>query len=225
MNHADRSSTASVPRRLPEPAGAGPAADRPDRAGDHRVRSRRRGRCPRALPRSREVTVRLDQRPVSKNLFEELATDEEGHIDFLETQLELIRQIGACRSTPSATSAAGADRPPRPSSRGHAAAAVCSAAAVPSGQAALQAVAQAAWVSPAERCRMPGSCGRSGARISGCSRGRHRPGRGFADSRGPGAGTHGLGRRQDRCRADDHAECRAPPPGAENQPSGLVAVP
>ncbi|GJE73974.1 MULTISPECIES: bacterioferritin [Methylorubrum] len=31
---------------------------------------------------------------VSKNLFEELATDEEGHIDFLETQLDLIGQIG-----------------------------------------------------------------------------------------------------------------------------------
>jgi bacterioferritin len=31
---------------------------------------------------------------VSKNLFEDLAEDEEGHIDFLETQLELIEQIG-----------------------------------------------------------------------------------------------------------------------------------
>jgi bacterioferritin len=31
---------------------------------------------------------------VSKNLFEELMADEEGHIDFLETQLELIKQIG-----------------------------------------------------------------------------------------------------------------------------------
>lgn len=31
---------------------------------------------------------------VSKNLFEELATDEEDHIDFLETQLELIKQVG-----------------------------------------------------------------------------------------------------------------------------------
>ncbi|KMO30245.1 bacterioferritin [Methylobacterium variabile] len=31
---------------------------------------------------------------VSKQLFEDLAADEEGHIDFLETQLELIRQIG-----------------------------------------------------------------------------------------------------------------------------------
>jgi bacterioferritin len=31
---------------------------------------------------------------VSKNLFEDLMADEEGHIDFLETQLELIRQVG-----------------------------------------------------------------------------------------------------------------------------------
>ncbi len=31
---------------------------------------------------------------VSKRLFEDLAADEEGHIDFLETQLELISQIG-----------------------------------------------------------------------------------------------------------------------------------
>jgi bacterioferritin len=31
---------------------------------------------------------------VSKRLFEDLAEDEEGHIDFLETQTELIRQVG-----------------------------------------------------------------------------------------------------------------------------------
>jgi len=31
---------------------------------------------------------------VSKNLFEELAGDEEEHIDFLETQQELIKQVG-----------------------------------------------------------------------------------------------------------------------------------
>ncbi len=31
---------------------------------------------------------------VSKNLFEELAADEEGHIDFLETQKELVKQVG-----------------------------------------------------------------------------------------------------------------------------------
>lgn len=30
----------------------------------------------------------------SKNLFEELMADEEGHIDFLETQLDLINRIG-----------------------------------------------------------------------------------------------------------------------------------
>ena len=31
---------------------------------------------------------------VSKMLFEELAADEEGHIDFLETQLNLVEQLG-----------------------------------------------------------------------------------------------------------------------------------
>jgi bacterioferritin len=31
---------------------------------------------------------------VSKNLFEELLTDEEGHVDFLETQLDLLNRIG-----------------------------------------------------------------------------------------------------------------------------------
>jgi len=31
---------------------------------------------------------------VTKNLFEKLAGDEEEHIDFLETQIELIKQIG-----------------------------------------------------------------------------------------------------------------------------------
>jgi bacterioferritin len=31
---------------------------------------------------------------VSKDLFEQLAADEEKHIDFLETQLELIKQLG-----------------------------------------------------------------------------------------------------------------------------------
>ncbi|MBD3787890.1 MAG: bacterioferritin [Sphingomonadales bacterium] len=32
---------------------------------------------------------------VSKNLFEELITDEEGHVDFLETQLDLYDRLGA----------------------------------------------------------------------------------------------------------------------------------
>jgi len=31
---------------------------------------------------------------VSKNLFEELLADEEGHIDFLETQLDLVEKLG-----------------------------------------------------------------------------------------------------------------------------------
>lgn len=32
---------------------------------------------------------------VSKNLFEDLITDEEGHVDFLETQIDLYDRIGA----------------------------------------------------------------------------------------------------------------------------------
>lgn len=31
---------------------------------------------------------------VTKNIFEELLTDEEGHIDFLETQLDLLSKLG-----------------------------------------------------------------------------------------------------------------------------------
>jgi bacterioferritin len=31
---------------------------------------------------------------VSKNLFEDLMADEEGHIDFLETQLDLVKKLG-----------------------------------------------------------------------------------------------------------------------------------
>jgi len=34
---------------------------------------------------------------VSKNLFEELLTDEEGHVDFLESQLDLLNKIGEQR--------------------------------------------------------------------------------------------------------------------------------
>ena len=34
---------------------------------------------------------------VTKNIFEELLTDEEGHLDFLETQLDLLEKLGAER--------------------------------------------------------------------------------------------------------------------------------
>ena len=34
---------------------------------------------------------------VTKNLFEELLADEEGHIDFLETQIDLLSKIGEQR--------------------------------------------------------------------------------------------------------------------------------
>ncbi len=46
--------------------------------------------------RSRNVCEELGDY-VTKNMFEELISDEEGHIDFLETQLELFDKIGAER--------------------------------------------------------------------------------------------------------------------------------
>lgn len=45
---------------------------------------------------SREICDRLGDY-VSKQLFDELLKDEEGHIDFLETQLQLLETIGAAR--------------------------------------------------------------------------------------------------------------------------------
>ena len=46
-----------------------------------------------AYKASRELCESLGDY-VSKNLFEELLADEEGHIDFLETQLDLLNTIG-----------------------------------------------------------------------------------------------------------------------------------
>ena len=46
-----------------------------------------------AYKSSRELCESLGDY-VSKNLFEELLTDEEGHIDFLETQIQLLNSIG-----------------------------------------------------------------------------------------------------------------------------------
>jgi bacterioferritin len=46
-----------------------------------------------AYKRSREICNELGDY-VSMKLFEELLADEEGHIDFLETQLDLLASIG-----------------------------------------------------------------------------------------------------------------------------------
>jgi bacterioferritin len=56
-----------------------------DLAGEYDARA--------AYKASRELCEQLGDY-VSKNLFEALLTDEEGHIDFLETQLELLDKIG-----------------------------------------------------------------------------------------------------------------------------------
>jgi bacterioferritin len=56
-----------------------------DLAGEYDART--------AYKASRELCEELGDY-VSKNLFESLLTDEEGHIDFLETQLQLLATIG-----------------------------------------------------------------------------------------------------------------------------------
>lgn len=56
-----------------------------DLAGEYDART--------AYKASRELCESLGDY-VSKNLFEDLLADEEGHIDFLETQIELLNKIG-----------------------------------------------------------------------------------------------------------------------------------
>ncbi|GHC66897.1 bacterioferritin [Limoniibacter endophyticus] len=56
-----------------------------DLAGEHDART--------SYKKSREICEEIGDY-VTKNLFEELLADEEGHIDFLETQLELLDKIG-----------------------------------------------------------------------------------------------------------------------------------
>ena len=56
-----------------------------DLAGEYDARA--------AYKASRELCEQLGDY-VSKNLFEALLTDEEGHIDFLETQLDLLNALG-----------------------------------------------------------------------------------------------------------------------------------
>lgn len=56
-----------------------------DLAGEHEARE--------SYAKSKEVCEKEGDY-VSKNIFEGLLKDEEGHIDFLETQLELLERIG-----------------------------------------------------------------------------------------------------------------------------------
>jgi bacterioferritin len=56
-----------------------------DLAGEYDART--------AYKKSRELCADLGDY-VSKELFDELLKDEEGHIDFLETQLQLLETIG-----------------------------------------------------------------------------------------------------------------------------------
>ena len=51
---------------------------------------------PRVLYRRRRVLSRRQRFP-SRDLFEALMNDEEGHVDFLETQIDLIKRVGVER--------------------------------------------------------------------------------------------------------------------------------
>jgi len=48
----------------------------------------------RALYMEARAACRTEEDYVSMDLFEELLADEEGHIDFIETQLSLLKDIG-----------------------------------------------------------------------------------------------------------------------------------
>ncbi|MCO5057786.1 MAG: bacterioferritin [Rhizobiaceae bacterium] len=56
-----------------------------DLAGEHEART--------SYKKSREICQELGDY-VTMKLFEELLADEEGHIDFLETQLQLLEELG-----------------------------------------------------------------------------------------------------------------------------------
>lgn len=93
MHHADRlieriiflEGHPNLQRRAP--------ANRSDHQGSARSRPRRRIRRPRRL-QGQPRAVRKPWRLRFQEPFEALLTDEEGHIDFLETQLELLSKIG-----------------------------------------------------------------------------------------------------------------------------------
>ena len=103
-----------LPRRPSEPADARPAAHRREPARDARLRPRgRASRRARSTPRRGTTAAKVGDY-VSMNLFEELMADEEGHIDYLETQIDLVEPHRRAELGP----AQRASRPTRSSSAG-----------------------------------------------------------------------------------------------------------
>ena len=102
MHHADKLHRAHhLPRRLRQPAGARPSAHRPDHQGNPRGDLAAEYDARNLYGEAAAYCESVGDR-VSKNLFEELMKDEEGHIDFLETQLNLVEQVGVAALCPEA---------------------------------------------------------------------------------------------------------------------------
>ena len=79
---------------LPEPAAARHRARRRDRSREAGARARPRARGDRAAQRRHRAVRREAGDNGTRELLEDILDGEEEHADWLETQLELIRQIG-----------------------------------------------------------------------------------------------------------------------------------
>ncbi len=89
-----------IPRRLSQLADARSPAHRAERQGSDRGGSGGRDGRRALYQEAANHCLNVHDHP-SRELFEELMADEEGHIDFLETQLDLIGRIGLERYTQS----------------------------------------------------------------------------------------------------------------------------
>ena len=95
MHHADKLVDAHpLPGRAAQSAARRAPDDRPEHQGGAGVRPQGRAHRPRHSTPAPASICRKNEDLVSMKLFEELLKDEEGHIDFLETQLDLLDKIG-----------------------------------------------------------------------------------------------------------------------------------
>ena len=95
MQHADKLVARIIfLEGLPNLQYIAPLDDRPEHQGGAGVRPQGRVSTPATSTRAPARSAASTRTCVSMQLFEELLKDEEGHIDFLETQLDLLDKIG-----------------------------------------------------------------------------------------------------------------------------------